>query len=514
MRTNHLHYPDMWWGPDLMPIDDGLGHFVIVGTTRAGKTVDMRLMMQSVLPGLNTIRQPHLPPNGRAVVYDPKRELYPFLKGMKLAAPIYILNPFDARSHAWDIRQDITDPSIGETFVARLFPPASSHSTDKGFYDDVTREFLTSIIQVFLALYSKHWTFRHFILTAISREHANALLQQMPETRAKLANWTEPAETYQNIKQSLNRHIAPLTRLAACCDKAYQAGRRISFRHWRKNEEAILLVGNHSDYAQALRPFNRASMDILIPLTMDRDGMPADINQDRNWFFVDEWSHFPPSEAFHELFTMGAGVGCHAVIAFQSINGPYKAFGKEDTHSYLDCCHNLGIHKVYDDTARWAAGRIGRTMIERANRGESVSHDARGGQQRTSSTNFARQEDYIVPPHKLANLRLTSSREPIEAVYVSSKFDTRYLNMDPAILFEEMLIPEDKHCPAFVGRPASDQELRPFTSEELRLFQLTNTEHSDQPQRHRRKKPASPQSGGGGRLWLRDIRDPGDTCLF
>jgi type IV secretory pathway TraG/TraD family ATPase VirD4 len=507
--------PRMWFGPDLMPIDDELANFAIVGTTRSGKTVDLRLMMQSVLPGINTRRESYLPPDGRAVVYDAKYELYPVLNGMDLSAPIHILNPFDARSYAWDIRRDIRDPGVAQTFVARFFPTNKKASGNEVFFERVTIEYLTSIAQVLLTLYPNDWTFRHFVLIAISRELAAALLRQLPDTREKLKTWSQPEQTYASIQQSINAYIAPLTRLAACMDQAYKQGRRISLRDWRTRQHSVLLIGNHESYSEALLPFNRAMMDILIPLTMNRHGMPQELNDDRNWFFIDEWSDFPPSEAFSKLFTMGAGLGCHAIVAFQSLNALYDNFGKDATHTYLDCCHNVAIHTCYDETAQWASGRTGRTRVRRESHSEATTEGGQEGrQQRTKTTSTSWEQDNVVPADRIANLRLTTSHERTDAIYVSKKFGVRHLELDPAVLFGKMIIPADRSCPSFVGRPPEQQNLLPFTADELRLFRLLDNDNRRASKHSSSRRRRSHPKASNTRVSLLDIRDPNDTVLF
>ena len=91
-----------WFGGAVLPRQELVTHFKIMGSTRSGKTTLLRLYMRSVLSRIGTFGC-----EDRALLYDPKSEFYPFLRGMGIPEDaIFILNPFDARACAWDIARD------------------------------------------------------------------------------------------------------------------------------------------------------------------------------------------------------------------------------------------------------------------------------------------------------------------------------------------------------------------------------------------------------------------------
>src|SRR5687767_14091087 len=85
----------IFWGGIRIP-KRSKAHYCVVGTTRSGKSTTLRLLMQDTLP--DVLRKK----NTRAVIYDPKHEMYSVLDGMGVGAATVILDPFDRRAFAWD----------------------------------------------------------------------------------------------------------------------------------------------------------------------------------------------------------------------------------------------------------------------------------------------------------------------------------------------------------------------------------------------------------------------------
>jgi hypothetical protein len=100
--------PQVCWGGTMQPLHRSNLGYLIAGVPGTGKTLSVRLLLQSFL---DPRCKPSMPGNDRAGVYDPKQEFYPILRGMGVAAHrICLLNPFYLRGVAWDIADDYTTP--------------------------------------------------------------------------------------------------------------------------------------------------------------------------------------------------------------------------------------------------------------------------------------------------------------------------------------------------------------------------------------------------------------------
>ncbi|HQH29101.1 MAG TPA: type IV secretion system DNA-binding domain-containing protein, partial [Oligoflexia bacterium] len=129
----------LFWGGIWHPSTAATAHFCIVGATGSGKTISIRLLMQSVLSRINKCR------GQRALVYDGKQDMLSILYGMGLDADIVLLNPFDVRSAAWDIAADITTPAAAQEIASILIP--EDKNTTQPFFPDSGRHLLTKTIE-------------------------------------------------------------------------------------------------------------------------------------------------------------------------------------------------------------------------------------------------------------------------------------------------------------------------------------------------------------------------------
>ena len=67
----------LWWGMMKLPSRVATSHFAIVGSTGSGKTISIRLLMQSILPNIGTGK------DQRALIYDAKQDMVSILAGIK-----------------------------------------------------------------------------------------------------------------------------------------------------------------------------------------------------------------------------------------------------------------------------------------------------------------------------------------------------------------------------------------------------------------------------------------------
>jgi hypothetical protein len=108
------------WGMASLPISDTPANFLVAGGSVSGKTITLRLIMQSALTPIG------LGLDHRALIYDAKGTLDPVLRGMGLHCPIHVLNSFDRRGAALDIADDVTSPSAARQLADSLIPREES----------------------------------------------------------------------------------------------------------------------------------------------------------------------------------------------------------------------------------------------------------------------------------------------------------------------------------------------------------------------------------------------------
>ena len=120
----------IFWGG--MELDDAesTGHYAAVGSPGSGKSVILRLLMQSVLPNVGSGH------DTRALVYDAKQDVLSILHAYCEPSLIKTLHPFDKRGVAWDLHRDIREPRVAVEIAFTLIPP--QHESQPFFSDLLT----------------------------------------------------------------------------------------------------------------------------------------------------------------------------------------------------------------------------------------------------------------------------------------------------------------------------------------------------------------------------------------
>ena len=455
--------PAIAWGKDALPLDRTFSHIAAIGASRTGKTTLLRLIMQSVLPGIKRKRvKLSDPPNGRAVVYDPKGDLHQVLLGMGLSCPIHKLNPFEDDAVGWDISADIPDLATAQTMVAKLIPSPPNQS-ENPFFVDALQVILTSLIQAIIARFPRQWTFRQLLLLAFSAEDSRAFLSPHPELLNRYDDLMSNEETAKNLRATIHARLAPWSLIAGCWDHAKTS---ISFTKWR-NEESILLLGYDSNKERPLRRLNRLLVDLLIPICMDQ--LSRKMLDDRTFFFIDEFNDFDATEKLSDLLTRGAGLGIHAILGFQDMGGLEARQGREQAHMIMGMCANLAVFKLNNrDSAKWAAEQIGKQLLWRR-----FMADEDGSNYDAKQSQFQVAEEYLVSPDDILAMDETTLRGGMYGVFVSANthYGVRPTHIPGTDLFQRHLRPASTKQVHFPRDP-KHQILRDFTDDERKRFGL------------------------------------------
>src|SRR5262249_38492954 len=146
-----------------------------------------------------------------------KREDLPYLSGMGLNAPVYLLHPFDARSAAWDMAGDITDEATAREVATALIPEEQGQNR---YFTDASRELLTGVMHGFILTAPERWDLRDVLWALRVEARLRELLGKRRETRHLLDLHFEPRGTFQNIRSTLATRLDLYGPLAACWHRA------------------------------------------------------------------------------------------------------------------------------------------------------------------------------------------------------------------------------------------------------------------------------------------------------
>lgn len=348
-----------------MPLSSLAPHFLILGTPGSGKTLLQKMLLYSLLPdaqyGLTY----------RAAIFDPKRELFPFLVAMGIPEDhIVVTHPYDARCVAWDLAADFTDPGHAKTLANALIPlrERTTDSRNSDFWINVANQTLHHVIVGLMNASPRTWELRD-ITEACS--HVDTIRQVMRRTRSGEDTYrfyfegrTELAKDVLATLHSYIREFEPLAPLW------HRAGQTFSLRDWRRGS-GVLLLGADPERPHLLQTINNLIIERMSQILLaSLAEQPADLT----WLFFDELREAGRFTGFHSLLTMGRSKGVRIVLGFQDLSGLRATFGKDEAEEILAICDNKAIlHLGSPESAAWASELFAETL--RDVESHTVSHD-------------------------------------------------------------------------------------------------------------------------------------------
>ena len=385
-------------------------HYLVVGASGSGKSTLLNHMMQSVISD----------PEVRALVYDPKQELVPFLLGIrgfdrtspKFGSSISILHPFDSRGMAWDMAADVDDVIGARQLATILVPDPVQGGSSEGFFTNAVRDILSGVLLAFIECVpnAKSWTFRDVLLTLLYEPYLNFVLDYRQTRdgrpfpllhRLRESYFAEHVDerTASNIRASLNVKLALYEPVAAAWHKAASAplfGGYFSLRSWidekpgRGRPGSILVLGNDEAARAALDPINQAIFKRATKLVLarkERTQAERDGGTNQIWFFLDEVREAGKLDGLGRLLTKGRSKNACVAMGFQDVDGMREVYGKEVANELCAQFNNVAMLRVNSpETAQWASDLFGRRIDVSRSSSTSVSLEE------TSTMSFDRGE--------------------------------------------------------------------------------------------------------------------------
>ncbi len=451
----------LFWGSLWLPSKVATTHFCVVGATGSGKTLTLRLLMQSVLPKMADT-------DARALVYDAKMDIIPYLYGMGIPGEhIITLNPFDRRCVAWDMAADITS-AISALQLATILIP--EEKTSQPFFPNTARELLTSVIISFIKTRPGEWDFRDIMLAASSKEKLRQVVARVPETQDVLDHFKNET-TANDIMSTLREKLHRFRFIAAAWSKANY---RLSLRDWLKSNY-VLVLGNDEATRTALDAVNQLIFRRLSELILAQ----SESTTRRTWIILDEVRQAGKLEGLASLATKGRSKGACLVLGLQDIEGLQEVYGPNVAQEILGQCSNKAILRLENpSTAKWACQLFGtKEVLERRTSTSSHSSEGRSGNPFStghsnsssssgSTTSEHLSERAVVMASEFSNLPVTGEQNGLSGYYLTPSIGAYYSRLLWDWL-KTQLLSESKDVPAVDWRPEEDQYLEPWTDEEL-----------------------------------------------
>ncbi len=356
------------WGGTELPASAATGHFLAVGTTGSGKTVTIKILLNSIIESVGIPGTDH-----RAILFDAKRELYAYL--LKIGVDpgiIHTLDPFDERGARWDIAKDITTPAQAKQLAAALVVPPDTKG-DNAYFGDAARRILAGVIDALNYLSEKQvaqgeppmdWRLRDLVLALRYEEIITHLLKKCPDTHYLIQKYFANEKESRSILSTLDTAISDFNAVAALWE--HTTTPPISLREWAYNPNgSIILLGWDKEQSEALDPLNRVIFRRLSDILVNQPNS----NQRRTWVFLDELRLISRGlPGLFELINMGREKGACGVLGVIDIKGLMTSLGDNNAQEITGLCDNVaGLRTRSEPTAKWLAEMFGNAEVKEEN---------------------------------------------------------------------------------------------------------------------------------------------------
>jgi len=457
----------LFWGCLYLPWSVANTHFLVQGVTGSGKTLTIRMLMQSVFRRMK-------PGNDcRALVYDEKSELYPVLCSVLPKDKLVSLNPHDARCHAWDIAADVTGAASAEE-VANLLVPCEEK--DHPFFRNAVRTILSLVMESFHRNSPPQWTLRDVLLTMASREKIEGVISQLEggmERYELVLSKAAAVDTAQNILSTIEIRLRPLRSTAQSWHLSALEGRKMSLTEWIDGE-FVLHIGKVEACKHASDTINRILITRAQQLVLDQS--TSDTRQ--TWFFLDEIRGLGKLDGLHDLLNKGRTKGACVVLGFQDVAGMRIVYGKDGVDEICGECHQVALLKAKStSSATWASEMLGNE--------EHIEEDLTKGPSGDSKSERIKTRP-IVMPEEIKSLPLTGEtnqrtghRNGLSGYYLSEILEEPYKHTIPSSELTARLVPEAK-VPERVRRSEDELSLSLWEDADWRRLNLTESPEAEQ----------------------------------
>jgi type IV secretory pathway TraG/TraD family ATPase VirD4 len=332
-----------------VPSLDETKHFKMLGTTGTGKSTAIRELLAGALAR-----------GDRAVIADPDggylNRFYDPGRGD------VILNPFDARAHAWNLYGEITHAHDVEQLARSLIP---DHEGSDRSWRGYARNFLTAVARQTHEAGIRSLAELYRLLTVADTEELRILCAGTP-AQPFLEGGNE--RMFGSIRSVTGSQLTALDYLST------QAGPSLAVRDWVRQGRGVLFLPYQANEIAALRSVISAWLRLAI-----FECMTGGEGDQRLWFVVDELDALGPIDGLKDALARLRKFGGRCVLGFQSIAQVSTTYGHGEAQTIVENCGNSLILRCSSSenggTARFASKLIGEREVIRP----TVSRTRRSG---------------------------------------------------------------------------------------------------------------------------------------
>ena len=324
-----------------IPIDplDETKLFKMIGTTGTGKSTAIRELLGAALARGD--RAVIADPDGGYVktFYDPKRG-------------DIISNPFDERSHKWDLLSEIRHEYDFEQLARSLIPEGHGQDRNWRLYGQIL---LAEVMRQSQRAGVTDTGEIHRLLTSATPEQMRSILQ---------STTAQPFLEVGNERMFGSIRSVTSSALTALSFIDRQTTPLFSVRNWVKSGKGVLFLPYQADQIAALRNVISTWMRIAIFEKMTHEeGGP------KLWFTIDELDALGQIDGLKDALARLRKFGGCCILGFQSIAQVSGLYGDAEAQTIVENCGNTLILRCsasqLGGTAQFASRLIGEREIIR-----------------------------------------------------------------------------------------------------------------------------------------------------
>ena len=358
-----------------MSLDRESRHFLAWGSTGAGKTTAMLLLM------LGAIHR-----GDKTLILDTKGDLtskLPYIGGL--------IAPHDARSMKWDIAYDCRTPQEARELAARIIPPSGSDPMWSNAARDIFIACIVSLQNTRRDAWS--WGALRDLVLADAQKLLEVAQHHYPAATQYLGDPTN--KTAQSVLTTFKAHMNIVLVLG---DAWPQSAGGFSIRKWLELPYCNPIILQRDGQFPQL---SKAWISGIISLLANYAGSPAmrENPNTRTWLFLDEFPQLERMDHFSTLLDVGRSKGISVVLGAQDLSQIRKTYGPDQANAWIGM---IGTHIItrmnLGESAEVTSRLLGKQTVEVERKSETWT---RG--QRSVTKAIVREERDVLTPSELSD---------------------------------------------------------------------------------------------------------------
>ncbi len=464
-----------YWAGLPIPVGTAKGHYLAVGSSGSGKSIQFDILRVGLCSGLQTgadIRILEIDSKGEAMARYVARGVQPRL-----------VDPFDERGWAWAMAQDLNCTADCRQVAAALIP--ERRGDKDSFWIAACRNVVTGVLDVLRQEHAEECTFANFLRIMRAPQRIEAILSLRPETAPLWESVRGDDRTLANLFASLSSYLNPFEPIAALWEKSENS---FSITEWVQNSGQVLVLRDHPRFSESLKPIHRLIFDLSARQVLS---LP-DSFQRHVWYLADEAIALGRLDNLAQAANLGRSKGIHLVIGIQSVEGWHHEYGRENGDQILGQFRNrLYLRTDSASTAKWIEEAIGQIEyhVQSITYGRTSGGGSKGGTSRSRTVAHTHRRESLIlaseilripAPGPGGQLQLIADIADIGLFRMTFEFDDLIRNLGAP----------DPNTPRFLERPPADQTLADFSPEQVRRLLPAVASKRNRP----RTKKAPPEA--------------------